>query len=393
MIKVANVIEEGRLAGPQIRIAEVARKLKGCGVETTVIFPFSNSCEFQKRLETYEVEYLQLPLNRPTKVKKQLLRYVLFFVYEIWLLFRTFRKHKFDVVHVSGGSLQFKGIIAGHLAGSKVIWHLNDTQMPSLVRIFFKTFADRFTDGFIVAGEKVKKYYLEDLKVGKGKPSVEIQAPVDCEFFNALNVESDQRISSNDGFNIVSIGNINPFKGFEYFLRMAKELNKEYSNLNFWIVGPVFESQSDYFNKLMDLKKRYGLDNCYFYGVCHDVRQVLKSADIYVCSSIAEASPTSVWEAMSMGKAIVSTDVGDVPRFVRNEKNGYIVPVGDSLTMSTRVKALIENSDQRNKFGQLSKQTAIEKLNIKNCARAHKETYYRIINHSNAMELKRERGI
>jgi len=381
-IKVANVIEDGRLAGPQIRIAEVARRLKDLDVETTVIFPFLDSRAFKKRLEKYAVKHLQLPLNRPTKVKKQFLKYLLFLVYEIWLLFSVFRKNKFDVVHVSGGNLQFKGVIAGYLAGSKVIWHLNDTQMPYFVRVFFKVFTQRFTDGFILAGEKVRKYYLEDLKVGKDKLQAVIQAPVDCEFFNALNIEPDQRVSSNKGINIVSIGNINPFKGIEYFVNMAQKLNKEYSDLNFWIIGPVFESQNCYFNKLMEQKKRYRLDNCFFPGSCYDVRPILKGADIYVCASIAEASPTSVWEAMSMGKAIVSTDVGDVPRFIQDGENGYIVSIKDSQAMYKRVKDLIENNEKRKKFGQLSRQTAIDKLDVKHCVRSHEKMYYKMINHS-----------
>jgi len=380
-IKIANMIEDGRLAGPQIRIAEVARELNALGIETTVIFPFFNGREFQKRLKKYGIKYIQLPLSCPTKVIKLLLKYIVFFFYEVWLLFCLFKKHKFDVVHVSGGCLQIKGVIAGYFAGLKVIWHLNDTQMPFFVRVFFKIFVQRFAHGFITSGKKVGKYYLEDLKVGKGKPRAEIQSPVNCELFNALNIESDKSISSKKGINIVSIGNINPFKGIEYFLDMAEKINREYSDLNFWIIGPVFRSQHGYYNNLSELKKKYRLDNCFFYGNSDDVRPILKSADIYVCSSIAEASPISVWEAMSMGKAIVSTDVGDVPRYIKDGENGYIVPVKDSQAMYTKVKNLVENREKRERFGRLARQTAVEKLDIKYCVQAHEKIYYKIINH------------
>ena len=57
------------------------------------------------------------------------------------------------------------------------------------------------------------------------------------------------------------------------------------------------------------------------------MRPLLKRFDVYVCSSKAESSPISVWEAMSMAKPIVSTSVGDVPLYVQNEHNGYIVEI------------------------------------------------------------------
>ena len=50
------------------------------------------------------------------------------------------------------------------------------------------------------------------------------------------------------------------------------------------------------------------LINIYFINSRRDVRPLLKRFDIYVCSSDNEASPLSVWEAMSMKKPIVSTD-------------------------------------------------------------------------------------
>ncbi len=384
-IKVANIIEEGRLGGPQIRIAEVAGRMnrdqndKKIKINNIIIFPFEDGELMKRRLEEKKARYLQMPLHRLSKEKIQLLKYIIFFFYEVWSLFKIFKKYKIDVVHVSGGSWQYKGVIAGKIAGCRVLWHLNDTKMPMIIQICFKFFADKFAHGFIVAAERVRKYYVEDLKIGLGKPIFEVQAPVDCSFFNSEKVIPDSKILSTGGVNIVSVGNINPYKGFEYFLGMAKELNKENLNLKFWIIGPSFESQKQYFKKLNELRKKYRLDNCFFYGACNDVRKILKVADIYVCSSIAEASPLSVWEAMSMKKAIVSTDVGDVSRFIRNGENGFIVPAGNSIALAQKVKELINNKEMRKEFGLSARQAVFEKLDIKHCVRAHEEAYIGIM--------------
>ncbi len=401
-IKVANIIEEGRLGGPQVRIAEVAGRLNsrsrkyGAGgrqrdekvkiedgkhgennvvVDTTVVFPFEDGEAFKKRLENYGIAYIQLHLHHLSKEKKQLLKYILFFPYEVYLLYNVLKKQKFDIVHISGGSWQYKGVIAGKIAGCRVVWHLNDTKMPDFIRAFFKFFADRFADGFIVAGERVRKYYIEDLKIGKNKPVFEIQAPVDCSVFNPASIDPEPKISSCDGINIVTVGNINPLKGFEYFLQMAKELNKKYSMLNFWIVGPCFESQKKYFARLTEAKQESGLDNCFFYGGCDDIRRVLKAADIYVCTSISEASPLSVWEAMSMGKPVVSTDVGDVARFVRDGYNGFIVPVAEYKALADKTARLVNDVNLRRTFGKRARETAAGYLDLEIIAEGHLKAY------------------
>jgi glycosyltransferase involved in cell wall biosynthesis len=74
--------------------------------------------------------------------------------------------------------------------------------------------------------------------------------------------------------------------------------------------------------------------------------------DVYVCSSISESSPASVWEAMSMARAIVSTSVGDVPCHISNGKSGYLVDVNDSAALGDRVIDLLMSPDLRTSFGQ-----------------------------------------
>lgn len=68
--KVANIIEEGRLGGPQIRIAEVARRLKEHGIETTFVYPKYQSDLFKQNLDAYGIRNIRLPLHRLTKDKK-----------------------------------------------------------------------------------------------------------------------------------------------------------------------------------------------------------------------------------------------------------------------------------------------------------------------------------
>jgi glycosyltransferase involved in cell wall biosynthesis len=305
-MKIANIIEEGRLGGPQIRIAEVARRLKEHGIETTVVYPQYQSDLFTQKLDTYGIRNIRLPLHRLTKDKKHLFAYFLFFFYEIICLYLFFKRERFDIIHCSGGSWQFKGIIAGRLVGSKTLWHLNDTGMPGFFRWMFRLIAPKFAGGLIVAGKRVKDYYVERLGLGN-MPVIECLPPVNTDCFNPSNVEYDKSISEADGLKIVTVANINPTKGLDYFMHMAAYLNRHYERLNFFIVGPVYDTQKRYSKILHELADSLKLNNLHFYGPCRDVSSILKAADIFVCTSISESGPMSVWEAMSMEKAIVST--------------------------------------------------------------------------------------
>lgn len=376
-IKVANIIEEGRLGGPQVRIIEVAKKLKSVGVETTVIYPFIDSTRFKQRLDDCQVKSIQLPLHRLTKDCNGLLKYFFFFIYELILLFFCFRREKFDVVHVSGGVWQFKGVIAGKLAGCKVVWHLNDTKMPVLLRYLFKFLSKWFADGLIVAGKRVRQYYVDSLGV-KGKPIYEIQAPVDTSYFNPENCKTEKQVLNGSGINIVTVGNINPTKGYEHFVRMAAKL-KNIKGCSFYIIGPHLASQKEYSGKLLKLKKDLGVDRLYFYGASDQIRDILMGTDIYVCSSENEASPLSVWEAMSMGKPIVSTDVGDVPCFVTGGESGFIVPCGEAAQLAEKVKILMKDSELRRKFGEKGRQSAVRYLDISRISEQHRSAYFQII--------------
>ena len=57
-MRVANIIEEGRLGGPQIRIVRVAKAMKSC-VNTLVVMPNHNSADFMQLCNKEHINYVQ----------------------------------------------------------------------------------------------------------------------------------------------------------------------------------------------------------------------------------------------------------------------------------------------------------------------------------------------
>ncbi|MDB4020997.1 glycosyltransferase family 4 protein [Litorivicinus sp.] len=373
-LRVGNIIEESRVGGPQTRMINVARCLKE-DVNTTIIAPTLNSANFQKCCHENGISFKKVPMATVTSGFFRVLKYILLFPVDIFLVCRILVRENIQVVHVSGGSWQYKGLIAGKILGKKVLWHLNDTYSPYIVRSIFSV-VNRLADGFIFASERTKLYYSPMIK--QGRKSYIIPAPVDTSRFSPelkFRDEVDLLRSWENKFVVGTIANVNPVKGLETFIRTAKCLN----DFVFVIVGTVFKSQIQYYQNLVNLCKELGVTNVVFVGGRADVRPLLKRFDLYVCSSSFESSPISVWEAMAMAKPIISTDVGDVAMYVRDDLNGFIVAVGDHDSLVGRINQLKDDESLRLSFGCVCRESAKSKLDILCCARKHAVAYQEVL--------------
>lgn len=381
MLRVANVIEEGRYGGPQSRIAAVAEKLRDRNIETVVILPERDSEVLYKKLCEKGILTRRLSQHRLTRQKAHFIKYVVFFIPEVLSLYRLLKSDAFDVVHVNG-SYQIKSAIAGKIAGVPIVWHLNDTFMAPVIRRACILVAKYCAAGFIVAGERVYDYYIRGNALER-KPCIEINAPVDTGTFDPCSVMPDERIASHEGIKILTVANINPVKGLEFFIEMAYHLNVKYKDLNFFIGGEVYNSQRRYHEMLRQHLVAKKLRNVTFLGRLDDVASALKSADICVYTSLSEASPTAVWESMAMGKPTVTTDVGSVRKYIEDGKSGFVVPVRDSESLAQRVELLIEDASLRERVGREARAVAMEKLDLSVVSEKHALFYQEIAaNHS-----------
>lgn len=377
-LRIANILEDGRYGGPQARTVLICEKMNNTKFAASVVFPRNESELFHEKLSIKGIKNKRIGLHRLTKQKTQLVKYTALFIPELFTLYNLFKREHVDIVQCNG-AWQIKGAIAGTLSGAKVVWFLNDTQMPILLRMIFRRLALLCCDAVIANGNRVKKYYLDDLRL-LSIPFEVIQSPVDTSVLDPERVKEDQKISDYPGLKIITVANINPIKGIEYFVDMASILNQRYNNLNFFVVGPHFASQKAYSDKIVRMAQKYDLDNLHFCGSSENIPSVLKAADVYVCSSIAEASPISVWEAMGMGKAIVSTGVGDVAKFIKDGESGFIAPRKNADALAEKVGIFIENMDLRKKVSANARKIAIENLDVNICVKKHAEFYRKIMN-------------
>jgi len=70
-----------------------------------------------------------------------------------------------------------------------------------------------------------------------------------------------------------------------------------------------------------------------------------KDYDIFINTTHFDNMPVSVMEAMSLGLAVVSTDVGGIPFLLENQKDSLLVPDRDVTAMVEAIDKLIKNTD------------------------------------------------
>lgn len=76
-----------------------------------------------------------------------------------------------------------------------------------------------------------------------------------------------------------------------------------------------------------------------------------ENCDVYCLPSYSEGLPTSVLEAMSFGKPVITTPVGGLKSFFQDSKMGFFVRAESSTDLEEKLKVLLIDKSLRNKIG------------------------------------------
>ena len=125
--------------------------------------------------------------------------------------------------------------------------------------------------------------------------------------------------------------------------RMQRECNN--TAVRFVLAGAGSEVDEKAIKKLID--ENDVSNNVEFPGwVRGDTKDnLLREADVFFLPSYNEGMPMSVLDAMGYGLPVVSTNVGGIPKIVRNKENGCCCEAGDTDTYVREIINLL-NSDK-----------------------------------------------
>lgn len=150
-------------------------------------------------------------------------------------------------------------------------------------------------------------------------------------------------------------------KGVQEYCVAATALKAAHPEVRCLLVGG-FDPGPDSITKAdLDNWVARGLE---YLGPKSDVRDTLAEASVFVLPSYREGTPRSVLEAMSMGRAIITTDVPGCRETVQDGVNGYLCQSQNSEAILAAMQHLYDNPDLREKMGQASYNLACEKYDV-----------------------------
>jgi glycosyltransferase involved in cell wall biosynthesis len=345
--KICYVDEDGRFGGPQQRMLVIASELKKRNIEVEIIIPKDETDIFKKKLLENKIKFHELTITRLSLKINFLFKYIFLFFYEIFILINFFQQNKYDLIQANSTS-QFKAVIAAFLLKLKIVWVIEDSYFPFIIVFIFKQLSKLTNCKIIYTSQRVYDFYFKNKKNIKNSKK-EIFAPIDFLKFNPNQSFDIPNYVNKKNFIVTTVASMVPVKGLEYFIKSAEIVYKKNNNVLFIIAGPEISSQKRYSKKIrsMLLNKHY----IKYIGMCNDIPQLLANSDVFVCSSLSEAGPITVYEAMSMKIPVVTTDVGACNQIIINYENGIIVPRKDSIKISQAIINVLDDSHLRNKIG------------------------------------------
>jgi len=329
--KVLNCFLDNRFGGPQRRAYNVAAGLREYNIET--VFLCNEKIKNNIPIPDFKcilLRHLQFAARKAAMVN--LFLFCLWSPYNLCKILKIIRTEQIDLIHANG-IVNILPALAAKLSGKKVVWHLNDTLTPRIIRRILLPLLSLFSDRIAIAAEKVGSFYFGSYKKLWQK-SIILYAPVDINEFNPHIIDIAGKESLRAEFNISAgnfvvgaIGNINITKGYEYFIEAAHIVKKEEPNLKFIIVGERLDSKLGYYQKIKNLIKTFALEDDFILtGFRKDIVNIISLFDVFVLSSVREACPVVVLEALAMRVPVVATNVGGVGEQVINEESGFLIP-------------------------------------------------------------------
>jgi len=273
------------------------------------------------------------------------------------ILTTIIHEKKIAIVHTNS-NLRFEGALAARLTGIPHLYlaHIAyQSDMPIFQRLpfsqpSFSQLMGELSDQTIAVSQSVANTLTSHIPLNKLGV---IHNGLELDIFNrALNNKSNrlkQELGlSNDTLLITSVGRISPDKGFDFFLEAANlVLQNHQGKVHFIIAGD--EENTDFSASLKQKTIDYSITNYFhFLGFRNDIPDILAESDIFVLSSRKEGHPYVMLEAMASECAVIASNCAGVEETIEEGISGFIVPIGDVISITDRLISIINSTDLQN---------------------------------------------
>ncbi len=250
----------------------------------------------------------------------------------IAVLFYTLR-HGIKAIYAECGPALPPLFMVNKATDAKVVLNYDNTWFLSaygLKRRILKVaerFLLHFVDYFVVASTEIAGF------LGRREGILPIKKGIVMEEFNPDKVRKSTLYSKIKGNVLVFTGRLHSVKDPVTLVKAHKMAKERIENLHLIMAGE---------GELRKECESIADKDVHFIGFVDDIPGLLKGADIFVLSSVYDASPRSLMEAMAMGLPSISTRVGGVPDYL-DEKTGILIEPGNPGVLAEKIVYLLKN--------------------------------------------------
>jgi glycosyltransferase involved in cell wall biosynthesis len=378
-LKVAILDHSPDLGGAEVAVLTFLRNIDRSRFDVTVILPSEGTFSKVLGASGIPVSIVHLPmglvrLKRGKAFQSLLLLLTSLFSLQFFILNLCIylKKNRFQLVLTNTIKSHLYGSVAARLCSIPLVWRFHDILSPSdfspflikCIALFGRLFPKK-----ILAVSKVTRDHLAQNGIDRGKIDV-IFNSVDHERFETkgdFKTLRDEYQLGNGAKLVGCIGRIIPQKGQKVLLSAVPGVLQRYPEAFFLIVGDVFLKEEAYKKELLEIMKKNGIEkNTKLTGFRTDIWNVIRALDLVIFPSIApEAFPLSVLEAMSLGKAVIASDIGGVKEIIEDGVTGVLVEPNQPEQITERILCLFNDPRICDGIGQRAKEFVKTKFSLK----------------------------
>ena len=347
------------------------------------VFYVSNEPE-EKKIRVEHDGYHSVDIQRGISIWKDLKA--------VWLLYRYFRKMKFDAVHSVTPKAGLVTAMAAWTAGIPHRTHIFTGQVwatkQGFSRWMLKTI-DKLIAGLdnhiLVDGKSQCSFLVKEGVLKEDQAEVFCNgsiAGVNAERFVpdavARKDERDKIGIKEDVVTYIFLGRFNHDKGIDELYEAFNRLAAEEEDVFLLLVG---DDEEGYLEKVSVYKNIKEGENFCNYGSTRQPERVLNAGDVFVLPTYREGFGSSVLEAACIGLPCICSDAyGVLDAYIPNE-TGLQCHVGDSESLYQCMRKMHDDREMVKCMGEKSRQRALKDFDVKPITECWLKFYEEIIQH------------
>jgi len=368
-IKILQCIRQGQVGGGESHLLSLVENINR-EIYDPVVLSFTDGPMIDQLKEMKISTYI-IPTEKP-------------FDFRVWKkVAKLLVKEKINLIHCHGSRAMSNVFRPAKALKIPIVytihgWSFHEDQHPFVkrLRIMGEKFLTSRSDLNIAVSES-------NMQTGKsyfpGFYATVINNGINEQKFNPSNKFNDIRAELNISTGDVLLIFIARFTSHKQPLSLIKSFAKALKinpALQLLMVGDGDEKK-----KALEVVKQLKIEDAiHFLPFRQDVPSLLAAADIFVLPSLWEGLPIGLLEAMSMGKAIIATNVDGTKEIIENDFNGLLIETNNLVDNLTKaIVHLSADKSLRKRLAENAMQTVTDNFDAITMTRKIEKEYSTII--------------